>query len=37
MGISLEFPKREALNRLDWRRSMCSFVGNRSLGAASSN
>ena len=34
MGTTWEGVKREALNRLGWRRSMCSCVGLRRLGAA---
>ena len=34
MGTSWEGVKREALNRLGWRRSVCSCVGTRQrLGA----
>ena len=32
MGTSWEGVKREALNRLCWRRSVCSCVGLRWLG-----
>jgi len=34
MGTSWEGVKREALNRLGWRRSVLSCVGLRQLGAA---
>ena len=34
MGASWEGVKREALNRLRWRRSVCSCVGLRWIGAA---
>ena len=34
MGTSWEDLKREALNRLGWRRSMCSSVCLRRLSAA---
>ena len=34
IGTSWEGVKREALNRLGWRRSVRSFVGLRWLGAA---
>ena len=34
MGTSLERVKREALNRLGWRRSVRSCVGLRRIGAA---
>ena len=34
MGTSWEGVKREALNRLGWRRSVRSCVGLRRLGAA---
>ena len=34
MGTSWEGVKREALNRLGWRRSVRSCVGLRWLGAA---
>ena len=33
MGTSWEGVKREALNRLGWRRGICSCVGLRRLGA----
>jgi len=33
MGISWENVKREALNKLGWRRSVCSCVGIRRFGA----
>jgi hypothetical protein len=36
MGTSWEGVKREALNRLGWRRSMHSFFGLRRPGAAMS-
>ena len=36
MGTSWEGVKREALNRLGWRRSVCSWVGLRWLGVAES-
>ena len=34
MGTSWDGVKREALNRLGWRRSVCSYLGLRQLGAA---
>ena len=34
IGTSKEGVKREALNRLGWRRSVCSYVGLRQLSAA---
>ena len=34
MGNSWECVKTEALNRLRWRKSVCSCVGLRRLGAA---
>ena len=34
MGTSWDGVKREALNRLGWRGSVCSCVGLRRLGAA---
>jgi len=34
MGTSWEGVKREALNRLGWRRSVRSCVGLRQFGAA---
>jgi len=35
-GFSCDNIKREALNRLEWKRSMCSSVGLGRLGAAMS-
>jgi len=37
MGTSWDGVKREALNRLGWKRSVRSFVGLRWLGAAVSS
>ena len=37
MGASWEGVTRETLNRLGWRKSMCSCIGLRWLGAAVSS
>ena len=34
IGTSMEGVRREALNRLGWKESVCSFDGLRQLGAA---